>query len=70
MPGLTPQEALDLAKAPQSTSTDGVTVTERPIEDVIVAEQLAQTKAAAAAPGPPRSLWNLINKGRVRLGGQ
>jgi hypothetical protein len=58
VPELTSQQIADLAAAPQSTTTDGVTVTERSADDVIKLDRFATEKAAATpAAGKPKSFW-------------
>ena len=49
---MTPEEIAELAKAPQSTASAGVSVTERSAQDVIALDKYAaQKRAAEAEPG-------------------
>jgi hypothetical protein len=63
---LTPEQLLDLAVAPESTTTGAGTVTERPAADVI-ALQRAAAEAAAAAPvnGRQVSGWASLRPAKV-----
>jgi hypothetical protein len=65
---ITAEELIAIANSPGSTTTDGVTVTERPIDDVIKADQYAGAKRALTgtnANGGGRSGWKTLRTGRV-----
>jgi hypothetical protein len=69
---VTPEAIAELATAPQSISTDGLSVSERPIQDVIAADQYAVAKSLGAGTNPnggPRSGWGLVRAARFIPGG-
>lgn len=53
----------DLAGAPAAIATDGTSTTERPLTEIIQADQYTAAKAAITgtnAQGGPKSLWSKL----------
>jgi hypothetical protein len=65
---ITPADLIESATAPQSVTTDGVSVTERSVLEQIEADKYAAGKAALAGTnknGGPKSGWRALRAGRV-----
>jgi hypothetical protein len=68
MPTDLTQTIADSAAAPQSTTTDGVTVTEHSLPDQIAAAKFLAAQQAAAATGPTgkkRSAWAYLRPAKA-----
>lgn len=61
---VTDTELEDLAKHPETTTTDGVTVTERSAQDVIALDEYAAQKRAVAS-GKARNPFALLRPVRL-----
>lgn len=68
MAEITEQQIADLAAAPSNVTTDGLSISERPIDEVIDAKEYLDRKAAltgANANGGSRSGWGSLRPARV-----